>query len=583
MNEKHNPVVILPGINHSPTFLYDSDGNPVTDKNSEPIGGSLLFPDVDAAKEKLGALVKKLAVVSFIQNSDFVYERAYDVGCAAFAYQKCNMSGDCVNNLITKRWDYPVSEMNDEDRGWVYLMVPIQRLAKKIGEENIYFFTYNLVGDPMNSAQELDNYIDIVKEQRGCDKVTLLPISLGGTILAAYLDLFGHEKINKIVNIVACLDGTPIAADFFAQNFKSDDEYLHHEFLASVLKEETGKGTPAYLINALLHALPKEAFNLALTGFVNSLLDTVMINSPQFWAMVPCARYDELALKLIGDAPHAKLRLRTDRFQTARLNLKKNLLAAVGDGVGVNSISGSNLNFGEKMYSFFGIAGSAEKYNSDGIVSLSSATLGATGAANGKKLPESYLEAAKKREGGSSYISPDERIDVSSAALPDNTWIFIDQYHEVGRNDAVLNLAQALILGEIDNVHSSPERYPQFNRFCDTYGLRRWKIPAAEKLIKDIDSGTVSCSDSRKQKIQSAIDRGYEVLEMTVGDSICVQAASDGIDEILREFGRLNPGKKESKKDEFAEEFTRILSKSTLKYLGGGNIVDKIKHMLRMR
>ena len=92
------------------------------------------------------------------------------------------------------------------------------------------------------------------------------------------------------------------------------------------MKEETGRGTIGYLINTFLHILPEGAFNLALSGLIDSALDTVMINCPQFWAMIPSFRYDELSMKLIGDAAHSALKERTDRFQRARLNLKENYL-----------------------------------------------------------------------------------------------------------------------------------------------------------------------------------------------------------------------------------------------------------------
>ena len=581
MDEKRNPVIILPGINHSQTFLYDENDCPVLDKNGNAIGGSMLFADTDAAREKLTGLIKKLALVSVIQNSEFVYERAYDVGCAAFSYQKCNMSGDHVNNLKTLRWHSPISKLSEEDKAWVYAMVPMQRLTEIYGEDNFYFFTFNLVGDPMKHAQDLDLYINNVLASTESEKVTLVPISLGGTILAAYLDVYGHEKIDKIVNLVACLDGTPLAADMFIQDFNFDEGFLHHEFLETVFKEIKGSGTTAYLINTALHLLPEEAFNQALSGFVNSLLDTVVLNCPQFWAMVPSTRYDELSLKLISDAAHSVLKQRTDRFQTARLNLKDNLLKAKADGVKVNFISGSNLNFGEKMYSFFGIIKEAKRYNSDGIISLASTTLGATGGANGSKLPDSYIQDAAQAGRTLDYISPDGRIDASTAVIPDNTWIFLDQYHEVGRNDAVINLATALITGEIDDVHSDPEKYPQFNYFCETYILRRRKIPDAEKILKEIDEGTLPCSESRRALVQAALDEGKNVISLTVGDNERAIKACENIDAVIKDLGRAPQPKKESKKEIFIEEFTKVISESSMKHLGGGNIVDKIKSKFR--
>ncbi len=578
MKKKINPVIILPGINHSPTYLYDESGRQIFDIDGKPVGGSFLFTDSQAAKEKISSLFKKLATVAFIQNTDFVYERAYDVGCAAFAYQKCNMSGDNVRNLITKRWDFPVSEMNEEDKSWVYLMVPMQRLAAEIGEENLYFFTFNLVGDPMISAAELDEYIETVKAQRKCDKVTLLSVSLGGTILAAYLDLFGHSKIDKILNVVSCLDGTPIVSDIYAKDFNTETGFLHHEYLAEVIKEETGRGTLGYIINTLMHILPENAFNLALSGLVDSALDTVMINCPQFWAMIPSFRYDELSMRLIGDAAHTALKERTDRFQRARLNIKDNLLKAHSEGVEINSISGSNLNFGEKMYSIMKVIGSSKKYNSDGIVSLAGATLGAVGAANGGALPDGYTQKyCSDKYPDYSYISPDGRIDASTAVLPDNTWIFLDQFHEVGRNDAVLTLAKDLITGKVRDVHTDPVNYPQFNHFCDTYELRRRKIPDVEKILENAGKGEINISPSRKADIQKALESAYAVINATVGDDEKAREAADALDGILKSFGIQSRNNPSGRRGDLAERVTAGISKSALLHLGGGNIIDRLR------
>ena len=116
--------------------------------------------------------------------------------------------------------------MSEDDIQWLYRMVPIQALENEIGGDHIYMFTFNLVGDPMESADELHEYIKMVKEQTGHDKVSFLPVSLGGTILTAYLDKYGHEDLDQIVNAVACLNGTDIVADMYARKWNLSDEYL---------------------------------------------------------------------------------------------------------------------------------------------------------------------------------------------------------------------------------------------------------------------------------------------------------------------------------------------------------------------
>ena len=185
--------------------------------------------------------------------------------------------------------------MSEEDLDWTYRMVPMQSLVNEIGEEHVYFFTFNLVGDPMDSADDLAEYIEMVKEQTGHDKVSLLPVSLGGTILTAYLDKYGHSELDQIVNAVACLDGTDIVADFFAREWRLDDEYLYHEFIKQIFIENEGGPTLGYLINSLLHIIPRSGVDALLSGAISGILDTLMLNCPQFWAMLPSYRYDALA------------------------------------------------------------------------------------------------------------------------------------------------------------------------------------------------------------------------------------------------------------------------------------------------
>lgn len=567
----HCPLIVLPGINHSPTYLYDENDKPVMDsKGEKQIGGTLLILNTDDLLKKIlpKALFSLLATIA-TQHNILLDKVAYEAAATAFSIQKCNDEGNYVNNLKTQRWNYPLSQMTEDEVNWVYRMVPMQRIVDIIGADHTYFYTFNLVGDPMQSAKELDEYIDMVKKQTGHDKVDLLPVSLGGTILTAYLDEYGHKDINSIVGVVACLNGTDIVADMMARDFNISDEYLHHEYIPTILKESNGRGTLGYLINCILHILPQAGFNALLTGAMSGLLDTMVLNCPQMWAMVPSYRYDALASRYLSAKP--VLKAKTDRFQQARLNLKQNVLDAVADGVKVNFISGSGLAFGEEMYTFFSIMSSSGKVNSDGIINLSSTALGTTGTVGGATIAKQAHDNPDYP--GYSYLSPDGTIDISTAVLPDNTWVFLKQYHEVGNNDVVLNLAKALLLGEIENVHSNPAKYPQYNYFCNTKTLRRWRINDGKEALKKTD-----LSEEDRAEIVAAIAQAEAVLEMTVADQTAVEAAQARLDTILYKVGQLTPPKEESKLAPGLEKFFESMSWMLYKTLGGGSVYDKIFH-----
>lgn len=571
----YSPLVILPGINHSPVALYDSKDNPVYDSKGEKVEGTLIIPNLDAAKSHLPTLAKRLAMTALTQHCNRLEVCVYDTVCDALSYQKCDNDGNFIRNLKVKRWNCPLSGLTPDEVQWVYRMVPMKNLVDVMGEDMVYFFTFNLVGDPMDTADELNDYIQMVKEQTGYDKVTLLPVSLGGTILTAYIDAYGHKDIDRIVNTVACLNGTDITADIFEKKLNYSDDFLHHEYLPAVLGEGSGKGTTGYALNSLLHLLPKEGFDAVINGTLNAALDTILLYAPQVWAMLPSYRYDAIAEKYISAPVYKKLRERTDRFQQARLNLNDNLLAAAKDGVKIDSISGSNLNYGEVEYAFFGIVESTGKFNTDGIINISSTTLGAASAPDGTTLGDDYAPA-KEGENGYSYLSPDKKIDVSTALFPDNTWIFLDQHHEVGKNDAVLNLAKAIILGEIENVHSDPEHYPQFNGAANTYHLRRWRLNDGIKALEDIESGKLFCSTATKNELIAAVEEGKAVLASTIGDRERAANVLAKLDELLIRIGRMKEPEERTEFDKTVEKITCELSRILVKYLGGGSVYDKL-------
>ena len=571
-NCEHSPVIVLPGINHSPTYLYDENDEPYM-YNDSHVGGTLLILNEEALST--GAIIKAIAAVLgtlALQTNLGLDKIAYNLVSDIFKFQKCDENGDHIANLQTKRWNHSLEYMSQEDVDWTYRMVPMKPLVDVIGEDHVYFFTFNLVGDPMDSADDLKEYVEMVKEQTGHEKVTFLPVSLGGTILTAYLEKYGHEDLDQIVNAVACLDGTDIVADFMAREWRLDDEYLYHQFFANIFVESEGVPTIGYLINTILHIVPRSGIDGLLSGAMSAILDTLMLNCPQFWAMIPSYRYDALAERYLSDKP--VLKARTDAFQQARLNLKQNILDAVADGVKVNSIAGANLDFGEQMYTYFNIVASAEQHNSDGIVNLNSTTLGATGAPHDKTLADLDYEANTYCDDPThNHISPDNMVDTSTAILPENTWIFLDQHHEVGYNDVVLNLAKAIILGEVTDVHSDPENYPQYNYPCYTQSLRRWKLPDAKK----VDQSTLSAED--KAELNAAIAEAEAVLQMTVADQARVEAAENRLIAILHKVGAEgyeNIEEESSPLDPVWQSITYAMSKGTLFLLGGGSLVDRI-------
>ena len=478
-------TIILPGIGQSDSTYVKEDGSTVS--------GGLVLLDTDAIA---GPVITKLAwpLLKSIgtQTADPALQDAvHDVISDLFYIQASNKDGTAKEDLILTRYPYALSQYDEDSHGWFYRMFPMEPVVdamnEKYGatddsynaEDYIYLSTFQLIANPHDSARELKDFIAMVKEQTGCEKVNLVPISLGGTIMTSYLQLVQEEyngdfsDINKIINIVACLNGTDLFSDFFAREWNLADEFLYDEYIDLIVEANGMEPYMGGLIKILLKIIPKPALYAILSGAIEGLLDTMFVNCPQFWAMVTKERYEGLADRYLVGEEYAALRKETDWFQNARMSLVDNL-NYVKDNYGVvtYTVSAYGLQFTDGEYNFFGIAGSSATTNSDGIINISSASLGASYVVPGAKYENAVMP------------SPDGELDISTCAFPETTWFFDNQHHEVGRNDVILKLLGQILVGNITDVNSSAA-FPQFNYGRVTRNLTRegWLMDQAESVI----------------------------------------------------------------------------------------------------
>lgn len=510
------PTIIIPGISQSPSTYCDENGEPILDSNGNELSGGMLIID---SSNIAGKIIKTLALPllkSLItRKADSKLAGAvYDVICDLFSIQATDKTGNAVNNLVLETYNYPLSQFplngdaDDYDgkyytRERFYRFFPMEPLIEKMnevygvnGEDYIYLYTFPLIGNPMTAGEGLFDYIAMVKDQTGCDKVNLVPISLGGTVMTAYCDLVmerggDFSDINNIVNVVACLDGTDLFADFYARNWNLADDFLFGDYVPSIMASNGTDEYVGHLLNIVLKMLPKEVLYTILTGAMDGILDTLLINCPQFWAMVPSDRYDVLAEKYLTGEDMAAVRAETDRFQEARLDLKSNLqYANENDGVGVFTASGYGRDYTTGDYSFLGIAASSLTANSDSIIDIDSTSLGATYAPAGQSLKNA--------------TSPNGEIDATTCLFPETAWFFYGQHHEVGRDDVVIKLLANIICEQITDVHSSAA-FPQYNYNRNTRNLVR-----ADGLMEKAE--TVIANEDGKYT-QSQIDTVKPVYE----------------------------------------------------------------------
>lgn len=557
-NGNYYPLVVVPGISHSITYVVDEkyDSASADDSSRPPIkkdafgndlqSGTIIFDIPQILKAVALYLIAPLVKSVIAQKDCGIVDAIGKVADVAFSAQKTLPDGSFANNeigLVEFNGSFADFATPDDAETqsymqyqceYLYKILPLRSVSDIIGEENLFFFSFSLFGDPMTSAQRLDKYIDTVLEKTGAKKVNLLPISLGGTIFTAFCEQFTNtNKVNTIVNVVPVLNGTQAVTDMLNRDFDVSAEFWYNEGIPMMISEFTEYGELiGHAVNLLLRSLPAEVNAAMLTKIYDALLNNLLVNTPQIWAMVESDSYPELAERYLSDEAHAPVRAKTDAFYHAQLNLADNIRTMTANGIKINIIAGYGLHTGDARYNFFRVMENSAKVNSDGVINIESTTLGATAALPGEKL----------NEGG--RLSPDGEIDASTGVLPDNTWYFYNMHHEdAANNSPVINLATALMYShDVENVNSKPEKYPQFNGNSDNWFIRRWRYRDMKRFYADYQAGKLDWSQETVDECKAIMYDCERVMKATVADAEFCKETTKRVNEFCVKQGTLSEG-----------------------------------------
>lgn len=483
----HYPTIIVPGIGQSKVELLDNEGKRL----------KLAWPlDIDSKyllKKILPSALKMMVLRGDRGFTDVLYKEL----CRAFSPLAANTEGIPKANLKVVTYPNSVASCSEEDRGFIYRMVPMEQLSAVIGEDHLYFFAYHSFGQPYETAKDLDKFIQSVKQQTGHDKVNLVPVSLGGSISVAYFDAYGYKgDVNRVANFVPAINGTSIVADVIDDKLYLDEPKELFDF---ILDRKT-----AEKIISFMRLLPKDIDKKITRTAISALKDTVLINSPAMWAVVPRERYEKLRSKYLCDSKRDVLKAKTDRFYRAQKEYEKLFLLQKERGVEFFTICG----FGKKLMPFV----KSKHTNSDTVIDLVSASLGAKAAPYGEKLPLDYKANRQYCSDEShNHISPCRTVDASEGLFPDTTWYFSGQVHDdIAYHDVALTLCCEILSNkEFKNVYSNP-LYPQFNGSRNIKEIKYKLMPKAKRLLE------TPLESSIKEKLLKAVAKCDELFANTI-------------------------------------------------------------------
>lgn len=508
-NQDMQPTIVIPGIGQS-RIVY---------ANNESGSLQYAFPmEIDASALLKSTLLS--SIPSLVSAKDgFVKTLAKGLASDIIEPFKIDNSGSFVNDIEVESYPNPYSQLSEEEKKYINSNIPVERIIEQTNVDYVYYFAYNFFAAPYYNAELLDEFIEVVKTQSGQEKVNIIAGSQGATILTAYLDEYGSGSISKVVYIVPAIQGSSSAADILLGKFDYSDKILYDKLFSAIIDDGLSD-----VLSVLFRLVPKQIVIELFESVINALILESLSNSAGFISLVPPEFYQEVANKHLSSDESTQLKEQTDKYYAAQSNVKTILSNAMLNGVQIFNIVG----YDSELFPIFE---NAKTNDSDQIIDVKYASLGATVADIGETLPLDYVQKNTYCSCQNNHISPDNRIDASTGFLCETTWFFKGQVHGViSRNDVIISLVAKLLFEDsISNVFSDTG-FPQFNEARNGNSMRSLIAQA-----KEIDIQLLSENDA--QELQMAIEECELLLENTVVNSQEFSAAQDRLESILIELG----------------------------------------------
>ena len=389
----------------------------------------------------LRAVLPKINKAILLRNPELLGDALVEFVYACFGDLALDNEGRSQANVTTPELNVPSGETH--------------------GIDSDYYFDYDFRLDPYEDADRLHEFIGQVKELTGHDSVKLKCSSMGGVVLSAYLDKYGHDEIDVIICRCCPLWGTAVAGEAFCGKIEINATALTRygedaiPYLETRFADDFIEGSLYALLDVLKGAGVIDGLCALGDKIVKDVGDQVYREAlipifgtlPGLWSLVPEEYFNE-AVRFMNVPAEGGLHDKIFSYRNAMAKIADNLNAAKDDGVKICLICGYNIQRTPLVTLW--------RSTSDGTVDTKYASLGATCGSVKEPLDAAYINELENRD----HLSPDDMIDASTCAMPENTWFVRDWLHCNG-NAGIDELFRLVMTTDEVSV-ASFERYPQF-------------------------------------------------------------------------------------------------------------------------
>ena len=332
----YSPVIIVPGIMQSQVYVQNKEGTgDLMTVDGFPIveGMDMAFMfDTQSVKQDVKKMIFPLLTAFLFGRKAQFIDLVCEILDKCFYSHYFNEDGTRVypaqvdeywysleecKNHPEKSYNYAKGYSTDKNGNtlpttkyqteydFIMRQVDVSSYGEKAGFDHLYYYAYSSFGDTYEIASRLDDFVQMVKDQTGHSKVSIVFISLGGTIGSTYLSEFCNpQDIDRIVFAAAALDGSNLLSSLMKADLNFDSKKLYTTMMPDLMSiVDSDLIWVGYLLNVLLRCVPQKFLSGYLSDVayegIHRVLGNLLYNCPSMWALVPSSEYPAMADELI--------------------------------------------------------------------------------------------------------------------------------------------------------------------------------------------------------------------------------------------------------------------------------------------
>jgi len=406
---KNEPVIIVRGMDFGGLY-YD-----VGTENQRPV------LSVDVGKI-ISTVFKSVFAGIFNWNLDSTVDVICDYAVDLLGGLAMDENGNSIHNVDVIKAPGSIANHPELLKRGDCEFGMVKSCAEEFGADHTYYFTYDWRLDPFEVADEINKTIELACKETGHDTVKIASASMGGIMTLAYLTEYGYDRVSKVLFMSSTFCGNQMPSTLMQGKVKFEGQAIADIALYAT-KEIGGLHTFLKILDwaglfDYAEKLAGKIVDLTADQISEKVLIKILSYMPVMWALVQPEDFDACLTYTFGeDIDENSIFIKRIYALRDMIDGRNELLyEMIDNGIDIAVVS----NYGSPSIPVYE---NASKFCGDMVLEARQTSGYATIAPYGKTLGDDYI--AKNPE----YVSPDNMVDLSTAILPEYTYMIKQAPH----------------------------------------------------------------------------------------------------------------------------------------------------------